>query len=257
MTSDLSMTWEQFLSVTVQEPDGAFIADGDTLFETEADLHAFYDANIAAGQGVTSTAQELAGMTSNGKDVKWSDSQKLNLTYCVSTKFGSHYGAVVQAMKDASAAWQATANIRYVYVSSQDSNCTKNNSSLVFDVNPVNVNGQYLARSFFPNSTRKNREVLIDNSAFGKFQDNPDTTANEANITLTGVLRHELGHTIGFRHEHTRPEAAACFEDNNWRALTSYDPYSVMHYPQCNGKGDWSLTLTTLDKQGALKLYPR
>ncbi|MDI3287927.1 hypothetical protein QHF83_31735 [Polyangium sp. 15x6] len=57
------------------------------------------------------------------------------------------------------------------------------------------------------------------------------------------------------RVEHTRPEAGACFEDNNWRGLTSYDSGSVMHYPQCNGTNSWALTLTTKDKQGAASLY--
>jgi hypothetical protein len=74
--------------------------------------------------------------------------------------------------------------------------------------------------------------------------------------TLTGVLRHELGHTIGFRHEHTRPEAGTCFEDNDWRALTQYDSASVMHYPQCNGTQDGDLVLTSADKSGARALYP-
>ena len=74
--------------------------------------------------------------------------------------------------------------------------------------------------------------------------------------TLTGVLRHELGHTLGFRHEHTRPESGTCFEDNNWRALTAYDSSSVMHYPQCNGTQNGDLVLTNLDKTGAHALYP-
>jgi hypothetical protein len=37
--------------------------------------------------------------------------------------------------------------------------------------------------------------------------------------------------------------------------LTDYDAFSVMHYPQCNGLGDWSLTLTDADKTGAACLY--
>jgi hypothetical protein len=105
---------------------------------------------------------------------------------------------------------------------------------------------QYLARAFFPSSSRRSREVLISTSSFG----------NIAPWTLTGVLRHELGHTIGFRHEHTRPESGTCFEDNNWRALTAYDASSVMHYPQCNGTQTGDLVLTNLDKQGATALYP-
>ena len=98
----------------------------------------------------------------------------------------------------------------------------------------------------WPSSSRKSREVLIATSSFG----------NISPWTLTGVLRHELGHTIGFRHEHTRPESGACFEDNNWRALTAYDSSSVMHYPQCNGTQNGDLVLTNLDKQGASALYP-
>jgi len=28
-----------------------------------------------------------------------------------------------------------------------------------------------------------------------------------------------------------------------------------MHYPQCNGTGNWSLTLTSYDKSGAASVY--
>ncbi|WP_375766910.1 M12 family metallo-peptidase [Archangium gephyra] len=105
----------------------------------------------------------------------------------------------------------------------------------------------YLARAFFPNSSRSGCNVLIDSSGF---------TMTGA-VTLTGVLRHELGHTLGFRHEHTRSTSSGCYEDSQWRALTStYDRYSVMHYPQCNGLNTGDLILTSLDKSGARSLYP-
>ena len=51
------------------------------------------------------------------------------------------------------------------------------------------------------------------------------------------------------------PKRATCFEDDNFKPLTDYDRFSVMHYPQCNGGGDWSLMLTGLDKAGAACLY--
>jgi hypothetical protein len=105
----------------------------------------------------------------------------------------------------------------------------------------------YLARAFFPGDARPSRNILIDDSAFNL---NPNDK-----LTLVGILRHELGHTLGFRHEHTRPNAGTCFEDNNWRPLTSYDAFSTMHYPQCNGGGDWSLELTAKDESGAACLY--
>ena len=68
------------------------------------------------------------------------------------------------------------------------------------------------------------------------------------------VLGHELGHALGFRHEHTRPEAGTCFEDNNWRALTPYDRASIMHYPQCNGSGN-TLSFSAYDRTGVRALY--
>jgi hypothetical protein len=109
------------------------------------------------------------------------------------------------------------------------------------------VDGEYLARAFFPNDQRTARNVLIDESSF--------QLDDSENLRLVGILRHELGHALGFRHEHTRPESGTCFEDNEFRPLTSYDRFSVMHYPQCNGGGDWSLTLTPLDKAGSACVY--
>lgn len=234
--ADTYQSFEEFLEVTYKEPNGVWIADGDTPFESMEALREFYEQMVQPGA--------LAIMTSGGADVKWSDQQKLNITYCVSTTFGARHSEVVSAMASATGAWEAAANVKFVYQSQYDGACDGNQTAVVFDVRPVN-SGQYLARAFFPNTSRKNRNVLVDDSAFN-YGNSP---------SVTGVLRHELGHTLGFRHEHTRPEAGVCFEDNNWRALTPYDSDSVMHYPQCNGTGNWSLTLTTNDKSGASSVY--
>lgn len=231
------MTYDEFKAQAYQEADtGVWIVNGDTPVVDERELMDFYLRNVQK--------DALAIHQSGGVDVKWDDTKKLNLTYCVSTGFGANHTKVVNAMQAATGAWEAAANVKFVYKADQDSACTASNTNVVFDVRQVSGQ-QYLARAFFPNQSRSSRNVLIDTSSFG----------NIGAITLEGVLRHELGHTLGFRHEHTRPEAGTCYEDGNYRGVTPYDSNSVMHYPQCNGTNTGDLVLTDKDKQGAAAIY--
>ncbi len=233
-----ALSWNEFLTKVYREPaTGIWIVDGDTPLDSDKKLAEFYQDEVRG--------QKLIINQTNGVDTRWTDAQKLQLTYCISKTFGTRQAAVIQAMATATSAWMGAANVKFAYVAAQDAACTASNAQVLFDVNPVNVSGQYLARSFFPGQGRSTRNILIDNST-------PDPNSG---VQLAAVLRHELGHTLGFRHEHTRPEAGACFEDNSWRALTPYDSASVMHYPQCNGTGGWNLVLTSKDVQGAQSVY--
>jgi len=248
------LTYEEFKAQAYYDVENDnFVVNGDELVEDEAGLQDMYQryldsvADADARADGTGTAEEnLIVNRVGGSDDKWGSSVQNNITYCVSQQsFGSRYSTVVTAMANATAAWHATANVTFVHVASQDGNCTRRNNNVVFDVNQTNQSS-FLARAFFPSSSRRNRNILISFTSFGNIDP----------WTLTGVLRHETGHTIGFRHEHTRPESGTCFEDNNWRALTAYDSSSVMHYPQCNGTQNGDLVLTNLDKTGARALYP-
>jgi serine protease len=239
LTFEDQLTYEQFKDLVYLEPfeDGVFIVNGDTPVIDEKLL---YQQWLSMYGGA-----ELIVNTSGGVDTKWNDTQKLNLTYCISNNFAGNKAAVVTAFAGATEqGWETMGNVNFVYVPAQDATCTASNTNVVFDVRPVNVNGQYLARAFFPNQSRSSRNVLIDNSAF-----QPGLP-----WSLKNIVAHELGHALGFRHEHTRPESGTCFEDNNWRPLTPYDAASVMHYPQCNGSAN-TLNFTTRDAEGIAALY--
>ncbi len=227
---------------------GAYLVEGDIAIWSKEALQDYYQSTLGQvvsqddeGSGPGRVQQPLAVYSVNGADVRWSSALQRNLTYCVSSTFGANKSAVVSAMASATSAWSAVANVRFVYSSAQDASCTASNNNVVFDVRPTS--GQdYLARSFFPNYSRSKRNIMIDSSAYS------------SSYSLAGILRHELGHVLGFRHEHS-VGGTNCYEDQEWRSLTAYDSASVMHYPQCGGSGGSSLSLTTKDKNGAACLY--
>jgi hypothetical protein len=248
------MSFEDFKKspAVYKEPfeGGKYIVDGDTAILGDKQLLEFFETKVRVAPAPPSIRRqvELAVGHVGGLDLAWNREMQGSLTYCVSrTGFGTRYDAVVRDMAAATEAWEKAAAVDFRHEAGQDGSCGPTNAAVVFDVRPVDASGQYLARAFFPNEPRPDRNVLIDGSSF-------ELDPGEK-LQLTGILRHELGHALGFRHEHTRPSSGPCFEDNDWKPLTAYDPFSVMHYPQCNGRGDWSLTLTARDQSGSACLY--
>ena len=246
------ISWEEFQARVYTEPDtGIMIINGDEPHENLTQLAETYWRYVEQfddADGIGTVRKPAIVNTVNGRDDVWPSSIATNLTYCVDRKStGTRYSTIVAAMASATAEWESATGggINYVHASSLDSNCN-NRTNVQFNVRMVTSN-QYYARAFFPSYSRRSREVLVSTISFG----------NIAPWTLTGILRHELGHTIGLRHEHTRPEARAadCLESSNWRALTAYDSDSVMHYPFCNGTNDGDLVLTSSDRAGANALY--
>jgi MYXO-CTERM domain-containing protein len=239
-SSNQGLTFEEFKATAkVDAERGFYIIDGDWVVRDDKELYEIWSRMIEGG---------LAVYNEGGVDHKWNDTQKMQLTYCISNAFNANKQTVITAMQGAAeGGWEMFAQVDFTYVAAQDGNCTNANNAVMFNVVPVNSGGQYLAAAFFPNYSRVDRVLNIDNSAFN---------GGAGNIPLRNIMAHELGHALGFRHEHTRPEAAAggCIEDNSFRGLTPYDSASVMHYPQCGGTST-DLSFTTLDQQGVIALY--
>lgn len=249
--SESVVAFDEFRDGLYREPDdGPYIVQGDVPIWGDEALRAYYDERVEL-------ASALTVMQSDAVDSIWDSTERQHLTFCISDLFRDRKGEVVEAFMQAIGEWEAIANVDFVYRPDQDGRCHWRNAQVKFHVRPTPDDGwaPYIARAFFPHQPRDERSVLINLAEHDAMLASDDI---EGDYTLLGVLRHELGHVLGFRHEHIRDEAAAffCTEDDDYRVITEYDSASVMHYPQCNGTGDWSLPLTDTDRRGAAFFYP-
>ena len=248
------LSYEEFKATyitTSTDPEGVehLLYDWDQPLDSEAQVASLYDAYVAAKAGGETVSEATANTNIYGQAVIWGAATAQNLTYCVSNTFGSLKTPVVNAMAAATAAWTNATNgrIRYSYQSQYDASCNTS-TPVVFDVNP----GTFAyARAFFPGNSRAQRRVLIHPATFN------------GTFPAAGILRHELGHTLGLRHETTRKEAVTkygvhCFEDIYNKPLTAYDDYSVMTTPACMGANvkNRTLSLSANDVAGIRVLYP-
>jgi hypothetical protein len=196
--------------------------------------------------GVFTGTSALVGMVQDGKLVRWRPGTVLS--YCVlANTFPRQewYEEVVSNMRLATAAWENVCGVQFEYVADLDSSMSMRPEGVLFPVRYIGAGGAFIAASFFPNDLPSRRRLLIDPSYFSTTFDH------------VGVLRHELGHVIGCRHEHIRSGAPPICPDEDTTGtinLTDYDPQSVMHY-FCGGVGSRRLEITQLDRIGAQQLY--
>ncbi|MEJ7597525.1 MAG: M57 family metalloprotease [Kofleriaceae bacterium] len=241
------MSFEEFKAQAAREiGTGFYVVDGDRVVSSDDQLFQIW-SDMQQG------ALAIYTVGTGGADIKWTPAQQVNITYCIGATFNAvNKQKIIDGMTVATTnGWETFANVNFVHLTAQDgAGCTAANTAVMFDINQVT--GQpYLARAFFPNNPRAERNVLVDTTAL-----DPATSG----YPLANILGHELGHTLGFRHEHVRPEAqnpaaTACNEGTEFRGIGAYDKLSVMHYPQCNGDQTSTLAFTLLDKAGVAAIY--
>jgi hypothetical protein len=101
-----------------------------------------------------------------------------------------------------------------------------------------------IASAFFPTDPWHRRLVSVFPRYFSSWH----------GYSGRGVMRHELGHVLGYRHEHIRDVPGCAIEDHNWIPVTAYDPNSVMHY-WCGDGGTMELNISEDDRVGHSENY--
>lgn len=255
-TDDRWELFKQSALLIADTPVPRYLYGGDMLAVGEDGLRRAYERYFGTGgadDGLGTASSPLTVDRVNGVDQllekRYGDSGggRHRLSYCIqrTTFSASELAALETALAQATDSWSGLVNVSFRHEEAQDASCGSGNTSVFFNVRGVS-SGAFFASAFFPEDPRFARELLVDDSAF---------TTTSGGRDLQGILRHETGHMLGFRHEHIWLGDCTSEGIDDARQVTPYDEGSVMHYPQCRDPAGGGYRQSRLDYEGAIDLY--
>ncbi|MFO7561807.1 MAG: hypothetical protein R6X02_04135 [Enhygromyxa sp.] len=271
------LTFEQFTSLYATPVGNQWFVEEDQAM-TDSALRALYDY-LHGRPSHTQPAEPVpaaANYAVNGFDSNWSAGKKLALTWCIGwimpspildeEKHSENLDIALQTMEWATRAWERASDVNFVHLSEFDSPELQNSGLCQPGTNGID----FRVRTG-PDCTQScGGRTYVEALPYSEFLD-PDDVDGTAEIVL-GLQRffstesearinalHELGHVMGFTHEHLQFEQStpACNELNSidWRGVTPPDPDSVMGYQSCVGINPNAPRLSAWDRLGAYYAY--
>jgi hypothetical protein len=214
---------------------------------------------------------------------RWGESRKLELSYCITGLYGddaeveANHHKLIRSLVDTTAEWERITGANFVHLAMDDApeqqahavpgpanttilraDCVANTEayfgtltypfgSIQAVTNPVPQGWNDPALE--PVGGNLTRTMVLDTGLFWGADDS----------FLRAVLRHELGHVMGFVHEEVNdphPDQDGCDVDPAPRPLTPVDSRSIMTTPGCNGVlSDNAEILTHFDRLSGFFLH--
>lgn len=254
-TDSGSEAFQQYLALLPRR-NGEYIVEGDLLLtEQQVFLWIHRDPSLFEPLVDTSTTSDAAlksmGMapflaieTLNGTKNYWRSRSDRKMTYALTGFTVAEREQIAADLTVAARRWEEVCpecGISFTHQPEHDG--TNTPGQVTFVVRKSALEKGTLALAFFPDTLHHKRLLEIDPSFF--------QTEHER----TGLLKHELGHILGYVHERVRvPAGCHGKASSQYAPLTSYDPKSVMHY-FCDGGEPLKLDLSPLDIAGHRKQY--
>jgi len=239
-----------------------------------------------SGHGPTSVAapRRPVGASTGGPHVheRWGESRKLELSYCINVMPGDNaeneeiYFKTIRSLNATTAEWERVTGANFVHVREDDTPAEDPHVTII----RTDFGEDRIARADCAAGTNAYFGVIasdiyeqgISNAVPQKWNDPAlepldgnltrtvllasNIVASFGDVTLRTVLRHELGHMMGFAHEEINYPGSmgnSCTDDDP-RPVTPVEPTSVMSTPGCTGFSDKAQHLTHHDRLSAFFL---
>jgi hypothetical protein len=231
------------------DDDSLYLVEGDLLLTEQEYFHYRFFGSIYRSDKRVEDFEKMWGRSDEkGNLIRWPKNTPIVYAVLKNTfPDAAEYEMVKTYMRQAARDWEGLCNVKIIHLDSRDGQTeAMPTQGLTCVVKGWRSAEKIEASSFHPLTAASKRIIRINRPRY--FSTDYDKT---------GLLRHEIGHILGFIHEQNHKNAPRiCGPEilSGTYTLTPYDKQSVMHY-YCGGAGTKTLGFSRSDSLGAVEAF--